>query len=212
MISRKEVQLMENPLHSLLKKQNVAVQLYGLPGTYKTTFLVQLIRKQLEDGVYSIFLIDNNGNFPIIRLKSIRHLLHNLVVFQPKSLEEEAFLLDDLNIQLLSQDSVLLIDDVFRHTDLKDQDKFHLNSYILALIKTISKTVDFPIILTNQARSFDNNIRPFLQSLTLQYLDWHFLFEKTHDSHKILVTFFDHNEYITQIEQTINSSGFFTAV
>ncbi|UCE13191.1 MAG: hypothetical protein JSV04_13505 [Candidatus Heimdallarchaeota archaeon] len=203
---------MENPLRSVLNKQNLVVQLYGLPGTYKTTFLVQLIRKKLEEGVYNIFLIDTSSNFPIVRLKSIKHLLQNLVVFQPKTLEEEALLLDDLNIQLLSPDSVLLIDDVFRHTDLKDQGKFHLNSYILALIKIISKTVNFPIIITNQARSFDNSIRPFLQSLTLQYIDWHFLFEKIRDPHKILVSFFDRDGYVSQIEQTIDSSGFFTAI
>ena len=201
---------MMNPLHSLLNKSNIAVQLYGLPGTYKSTFLTQLIQKKLEEGCNHIYLIDNTGSFPIIRLKSIKHLLHNLIVFQPKSLEEEALLLDDLNIQHLTQDSILLIDDVFRHTNLKNQNTVHLNSYILALIKTISKIIDFPVILTNQARSFDNSIRPFLQRLTLQYLDWHFFFEKSQDPYKIKISFFDHDHYVLQREYGINSSGFLT--
>lgn len=201
---------MKNPLHSLLNKQHIAVQLYGLPGTHKTTFLVQTIRKKLEEGCNHIYLVDTSGNFPIVRLKSIKHLLQNLLVFQPKTLEEEALLLDDLNLQLLSQDSILLIDDVFRHTNLENQNNLHLNSYILALIKTISRTLNFPVILTNQARSFNDSIRPFLQSLTLQYLDWHFLFEKSQDSYKILVSFFDRDRYITQREHRINSAGFLT--
>lgn len=201
---------MKNPLHSLLNKQHIAVQLYGLPGTYKTTFLVQTIRKKLEEGCNHIYLVDTSGNFPIVRLKSIKHLLQNLLVFQPKTLEEEALLLDDLNLQLLSQDSILLIDDVFRHTNLLNQNNLHLNSYILALIKTISRTLNFPVILTNQARSFNDSIRPFLQSLTLQYLDLHFLFEKSQDPYKILVSFFDRDRYITQREHRINSAGFLT--
>lgn len=201
---------MEAPLFSLLQKQNIAVQLYGLPGTYKTTFLIQIIRKKLEEGCNPIYLIDTSGNFPIVRLKSIKHLLKNMIVFQPKTLKEEALLFDDLNIQLHSQDSILFIDDVFRHTNLKNEDSIHLNSYILAQIKNISRRVNFPVILTNQARSFDNTVRPFLQSLTLQYLDWHFLFEKSQDPNRILVTFFDHDRYILQREHGINSSGFLT--
>ncbi len=199
---------MHNPLLSLIGKKNIAVQLYGLPGTYKTTFLAQIIRKKLEEGCEKIYLLDVGGTFPIIRLKSIKHLLKKIIVFQPKTLAKEAVLLDDLNIQVLTQDSILLIDDVFRHTNLKDQSTLHLNSYILAIIKTISKTIDFPVIITNQARSFDNSIRPFLQSLTLQYLDWHFLFEKSQDHYRIMVSFFDHDQYVLQREYSINSSGF----
>ncbi|MHA2203458.1 MAG: hypothetical protein ACW991_07195 [Candidatus Hodarchaeales archaeon] len=197
---------MENPLLSLLQKQNIVAHLYGLPGTYKTTFLLQIIHKRLMRGDNSIYLINTSDNFPIVRLKPIKHLLQNIIVFRPKTIEEEALLLDDLSIQLISQDSTLLIDDVFRHTNLESN--LHLNSYILAQIKAISRKVNFPVILTNQARSFDNNVRPFLQSLTLQYLDWHFLFEKTLDPNRIRVTFFDQDRYISQREHKINTAGF----
>jgi hypothetical protein len=199
---------MENPLLTLLQKKNVAAQLYGLPGTYKTTVLLQVIHKRLKEGYNSIYLIDTSDNFPIVRLRPIKHLLNKIIVFRPKTVEEEALLLDDLSIQLLSKDSILLIDDVFRHTDLENENNFHLNSYILAQIKTISRKVDFPVIFTNQARSFDNNIHPFLQNLTLQYIDWHFLFEKTEVSNQIRVTFFDQDRYVSQREHTINSAGF----
>ncbi|MFW9905627.1 MAG: hypothetical protein ACFFFH_14940 [Candidatus Thorarchaeota archaeon] len=199
---------MENPLLTLLQKKNLTAQLYGLPGTYKTTVLLQVIYKRLKEGKNSIYLIDTSDNFPIIRLKPIKHLLQNIIVFRPKTIEEEALLLDDLSIQLLSKESILLIDDVFRHTNLENNANFHLNSYILAQIKTISRRVDFPVILTNQARSYDNNIHPFLQNITLQYLDWHFLFEKTQVSDRIRVTFFDQDHYVSQREHTISSAGF----
>ncbi|MFW9906809.1 MAG: hypothetical protein ACFFFH_21065 [Candidatus Thorarchaeota archaeon] len=203
---------MENPLLSLLQKQNIAAQLYGLPGTYKTTFLLQIIYKRLKEGLNSIYLIDTSDNFPIVRLKPIKHLLQNIIVFRPKTVEEEALLLDDLSIQLLSQNSLLLIDDVFRHTNLENKTNFHLNSYILAQIRAISRKVDFPVILTNQGRSFDNSIHPFLQSLTLQYLDWHFLFEKTQVNDRIRITFFEKDRYITQREYSITSTGFLSDV
>ncbi len=199
---------MENPLLSLFQKQNIAAQLYGLPGTYKTTFLLQIIHKRLREGCNSIYLIDTSNNFPIVRLKPIKHLLQNIIVFRPKTVEEEALLLDDLSIQLISEDSILLIDDVFRHTNLENKENLHLNSYILAQLKAISRKVNFPVILTNQARSFDNNIRPFLQSLTFQYLDWHFLFEKALDPNQIRVTLFDQDRYISQREHKINTAGF----
>ncbi|MHA2223855.1 MAG: hypothetical protein ACXAC8_01480 [Candidatus Hodarchaeales archaeon] len=200
---------MENPLHSLLEHKYSSVQIYGPPGTYKTTFLVNVIRKKLEEGCNNIYLIDNSGHFPIARLKPIRHLLSKMIVFHPKTLMEEANLLDDLDLHLLSENSILLIDDVFRHVNLENRDLLHLNSYILALIKSISKTLEFPILITNQGRSYEKKIRPFLQYLTIQYLDWHFLFEKSRNPRKILITFFDHSQYMSQREYSIDSSGSF---
>jgi len=203
---------MKNPLLSLLRIQNLLVQFYGLPGTYKTTFLLQIILIKLREKFNSrIYLIDASGDFPVVRLKSIKDQLRNLVIFQPKTLKETALLLDDLTIKLLSSDSILLIDDVFRHTNLRKKKLIHLNSYMLALLKNISKVIDFPVILTNQARSYDNDIRPFLQNLTLQYFDWHFLFEKIQKSY-VRVSFFKNDQYITQHDYRIDSAGFFTNI
>jgi len=208
-----EVPRVNNPLSSLLNQKNISVQLYGLPGTFKTTFLLQVIHKKLEEvDDRKIFLIDTSGNFPLVRLKSVKSLLGNLVIFHPKTLKETALLLDDFIIQYLSRDSILFIDDVFRHVNLEDKKNLHLNSYILALIKTISKEINFPVILTNQARSFDNLIRPFLQNLTIQYLDWHFLFEKSLNKKKVLVSRFKKEEFLEQREYMLNNQGFFLNV
>ncbi|MFX0184861.1 MAG: hypothetical protein ACFE95_17405, partial [Candidatus Hodarchaeota archaeon] len=187
-------------------------QFYGLPGTYKTTFLLQIILIKLrEKSNKKIYLIDASGDFPVVRLKSIKDQLRNLVIFHPKTLKESALLLDDLTIKLLTSDSILLIDDVFRHTNLRKKEFIHLNSYILALLKNISKEINFPIIFTNQARSYDNDIRPFLQNLTLQYLDWHFLFEKIQKSY-VRVSFFKTDQYVSQHNYRIDSAGFFTDI
>jgi len=200
---------MNKPLNTLFNEKNLAIHLYGLPGTYKTTFLVQIIQKKLEEGCEHIYLIDTGGNFPIIRLKSIRHLLKKMIVFHPVSLEEEVRLLDDLSIKILDRHSVLLIDDIFRHTSLEDKSNFYLNSYILAQVKNISKTIEFPVVLTNQARSFSNQIRPFLQNLTSYYLDWHFFFEKEDKSNSIRVSLFKKDNYIAHANYKVNSLGFF---
>jgi hypothetical protein len=199
---------MTKPLNALFKEKNVVMHLYGLPGTYKTTFLAQIIQKKLEEGCEHVYLIDTGGNFPIIRLKSIKHLLQKMIVFHPLSLEEEVKLVDDLNIKILDKDSILLIDDIFRHTNLEDKSNIHLNSYILAQISSISKIIEFPVVLTNQARSFENKIRPFLHSLTSYYLDWHFLFEKSEKSNTIAVSLFKKDKYISQGKYKVNSLGF----
>lgn len=201
---------MNNPLSLLLSQKNVSVQIYGLPGTFKTTFLLQVIHTKLKEADdRKIFLIDTTGNFPLVRLKSVKSLLKNLVIFHPKTLKETALLLDDFNIQYLSKDSILFIDDIFRHVNLEDKKYNHLNSYILAVIKAISKEINFPVILTNQARSFDNLIHPFLQNLTVQYLDWHYLFEKSLNKKEILVSRFKKGEFIDQKEYTLNNQGYF---
>jgi len=199
---------MNKPLNALFKEKNLVMHLYGLPGTYKTTFLAQIIQKKLEEGCEHVYLIDSGGNFPIIRLKSIKHLLQKMIVFHPRSLEEEAKLLDDLHIKVLDHDSVLFIDDIFSHTNLEDKTNIHLNSYILAQISTISRVIEFPIVLTNQARSYENKIRPFLHKLTSYYFDWHFLFEKSEKSNIILVSLFKKDKYTTQGKYKVNSLGF----
>ena len=199
---------MKNPIKSLIQEQNKAIQFFGLPGTYKTTLLLQIIQKILTDKEQPIILIDTDGNFPIVRLSKFKDHLNNLIVFQPKSLKETALILDDLDIQLLTKNSVLFIDDLFRHTDFEDKKNHHLNSYLLALIKKISQRVSFPVIITNQARSFNKEIRPFLQNLTLQYLNLHLLFEKTKEKNRIRISLFEHTQLLSQHVYNIDSNGF----
>ncbi|MHA1968784.1 MAG: NB-ARC domain-containing protein [Candidatus Hodarchaeales archaeon] len=199
---------MKKPLNVLFELNHQVMHLYGLPGTYKTTFLAQIIHRKLKEECEHVYLIDTGGNFPIVRFRPIKHLLKKMIVFHPKTLEEEVRLLDDLSIKILDKNSVLLIDDVFRHINLEDNSNNHLNSYVLAKIASISQTIEFPVILTNQARSYDNHIRPFLQSLTLYYWDWHLLFEKSKDNNTITISLFKKENYISHANYTISKKGF----
>lgn len=199
---------MKKPLNALFELNHQVLHLYGLPGTYKTTFLTQIIQRKLEEECEHVYLIDTSGNFPIVRLKPIKHLLKKMIVFHPKSLEEEVILLDDLSIKILDKNSILFIDDIFRHINLEDNSNNHLNSYILAQIASISQIIEFPVVVTNQARSYDKQIRPFLRNLTLFYWDWHFFFEKSKESNTITVNLFKKEKYISHANYTISKQGF----
>ncbi|NHJ02161.1 MAG: hypothetical protein EAX86_08475 [Candidatus Heimdallarchaeota archaeon] len=195
-------------LSSLLQSNHQVIQFFGLPGTYKTTLMVQIIKDVLLKNTKQIYLIDTSGNFPIIRLKSLKDLLRNLIVFHPRSLEEEVLLLDDISFQLSKPEIVLLVDDVFFHTISQNRENDHLNSYILAQLQNISKTLDFPIILTNQARMFEDGIHPYLQRLTLQYLNWHLHFEKGIKRNLITITIYRGTEFISTRNYSIENTGF----
>jgi RecA/RadA recombinase len=198
---------MIKPLNALFELNHQVMHLYGLPGTYKTTFLTQIIRRNLEEECEHVYLIDTSGNFPIVRLKPIKHLLKKMIVFHPKSLEEEVHLLDDLSIKTLDKNSVLLIDDIFRHINLEENSNNHLNSYLLAQVASISQIIKFPVVVTNQARSYDNHIRPFLQSLTLFYWDWHLFFEKSKKNDSITISLFKKDKYVSHANYMISKQG-----
>lgn len=199
---------MKDPLSEIFTWKNIVVQFYGQPGTFKTTFLIQIMQTKLLKGNNKIYLIDLTGRFPIIRFQPIKHLLKNVVIFQPKTLQEEALLLDDLQLQILEERSILFIDDVFRHSNLNRKEETHLNSYIASLICSISKTLSFPVIITNQARFYKDYFRPFLQNLTLYYFHWHFLFEKGIKPKILNISLFNKDKFVIQHEYALDSKGF----
>jgi len=199
---------MKDPLTEIFTWKNIVAHFYGQPGSFKTTFLIQLIQVKLKNRNSKIYLIDPTGEFPIIRFQPIKHLLKNLVIFQPKTIQEEALLLDDLQVKILEEESILFIDDVFRHSNLNRKEEIHLNSYIAGLISSISKTLAFPVIVTNQARFFNNYFQPFLQNLTLYYFHWHFLFEKGIKPNTLNISLFSKEKFVIQYEYSLNSEGF----
>ena len=79
---------------------------------------------------------------------------------------------------------------------------------LAAQISKISKIIEFPVVITNQARSFENKIRPFLRTLTSYYLDWHFLFEKSKKDNTITVSLFKKDKSIIETKYSVNSLGF----
>ena len=121
-----------------------------------------------------------------------------------------AALVDDLDINKATKDTIILIDDVFNRVNPENKEKSHIESYILALIKSLSNTVQFPILLTNEGRAYDNSIHPFRESLTEYYFDYHLLFEKSHKPNKVLVKRFDGGNYFYFTELIIDQTGLIT--
>ena len=163
--------------------------------------------QKLQEGINQIYLVDVGGNFPYVRLEPIKDLLTNLIVFQPKSLQQELITLDDLELNKVGRNTIILIDNVFRRVNPDTNSDNHLESYILALIASISRTVDFPIFITNEGRAYENNIHPYKEKLTEYYFDEHLLFEKIPRQNKIRIKKRTDNVYTLFTELTIDKSG-----
>ncbi|MCK4849024.1 MAG: hypothetical protein KAT16_08375 [Candidatus Heimdallarchaeota archaeon] len=203
---------MNEPFNSLFQERNKVVHIFGTPGTFKTAFLVQIIIQKLEEGINQIYLVDVGGNFPYLKLEPIKDLLTNLIVFQPKTLQEELITLDDLELNKVDTNTIILIDDVFRRVNPDIKEDNHIESYILAQIMSISHTVEFPIFLTNEGRVYDNNIYPFRQALTEYYFDEHLLFENVPRQAKIRIKKRTDNKYTLFTELKIEKSGFISGL
>ena len=198
---------MKSELNPIFQANNKVIHIFGLPGTYKTAFLVQIIWQKLKEGVNQIFLVDASGNFPYVKLKPIQDLLSNLIVFQPKSLKEELLILDDLEIKGISDQTILLIDDIF-HRIIPDE-VILLESYLLAIIQALSQRVTFPIFITNQGRGFENRINPLRGTLMTKYFDEHLFFQKSTRKNivQIMKLMNDRHSFVTELQ--VDSSGLF---
>ncbi len=194
---------LNEPFNSLFQEKNKVVHIFGTSGTYKTAFLVQIIMNKLEKGINQIYLIDVGGNFPYIKFEPMQEVLSNLIVFQPKSLQEELFILDDLELNKVGKDTIILIDDILRRVNPDTKEDNHFESYILAQIASISRTIDFPIFLTNEGRVYDDNVYPFRQALTEYYFDEHLLFENLPKQNKICIKKRSNNNYTLFTELNI---------
>ena len=198
---------MKSELNPIFQANNKVIHIFGLPGTYKTAFLVQIIWQKLKEGVNQIFLVDASGNFPYVKLKPIQDLLSNLIVFQPKSLKEELLILDDLEIKGISDQTILLIDDIFHRINPEEEN--HLESYLLAIIQALSQRVTFPIFITNQGRGFENRIHPLRGTLMTKYFDEHLFFQKSTRKNivQIMKLMNDRHSFVTELQ--VDSSGLF---
>ncbi len=198
---------MNSELIPIFQAKNKVIHIFGVSGTYKTAFLVQIICQKLKEGVKQIFLVDASGNFPYVKLKPIENLLSKLIVFQPKSLKEEVLILDDLEIKGITQDTILLIDDIFHRINPEQEN--HLESYILAIIQSLSQRLNFPIFITNEGRGFDNRIHPLRSTLMTRYFENHLFFQKSTKKNVIQIMKLVNDRQVHLTELQIDSSGLF---
>ena len=198
---------MNEAFNSIFQKKNEVIHIFGTPGTFKTAFLVQIILQKLKRDNIEIYLLDVGGNFPYIKLEQMQPFLSNLIVFQPKTLQEELMILDDLEINKVKKETIILIDDVFRRVNPDIKEDNHYESYILAQIVSISNIIDFPVFLTNEGRIYENNVYPLRQSLIDYYFEEHLLFENIPNQDKIRVKKRTDNDYTFFTELSIDQSG-----
>ncbi len=197
-------------LNPIFRSQNDVIHIFGQPGTYKTAFLVQIIWQKLEEGVEQIFLVDVSGSFPYVKLRPIEKLLTKLIVFQPKSLREEVTILDDLELKGISESSILLIDDIFHR--IKPEEENHLESYLLAVIQSLSQQIKFPIFITNEGRGFDDRIQPLRSTLMRHYFKEHLFFQKSMKKDVIQIHRMVNEDYRYLTELSVDESGLFPEI
>lgn len=168
----------DDPLSYVLNLRNEVIHIFGLPGTLKTSFLfylTQTIIRITKD--QKIFIIDLSHNFPISRMKVSSEDRQRIVIFRPKSIKDAILLIDDLEIYL-ENDSFLFIDDVFRFVQRSDSNYIKQTSLLLSLTRMLSLKLDFPIIMTNQARSFDQGTYSSFSTIINQYISYNLLFSR----------------------------------
>jgi hypothetical protein len=194
-------------LNPIFQSQNNVVHIFGQPGTYKTAFLVQIIWKKLKEGIKQIFLVDVSGNFPYVKLKPIEPLLTKLIVFQPKSLREEVTILDDLELKGISEETILLIDDIFHR--IIPEEESHLESYLLAVIQLLTHQIEFPIFITNEGRGFNDRIQPLRSTLMKKYFKEHLFFQKSVKKDVVQIFKMVDEDYQQLTELSVDKSGLF---
>ena len=122
-------------------------------------------------------------------------------------MKEELLILDDLEIKGISDQTILLIDDIFHRINPEEEN--HLESYLLAIIQALSQRVTFPIFITNQGRGFENRIHPLRGTLMTKYFDEHLFFQKSTRKNivQIMKLMNDRHSFVTELQ--VDSSGLF---
>ncbi len=156
------------------------VQVFGAPGSGKTSLLLSLAREVAIQGTH-IYFLDCPGKISFTRLTDILNTNKNLekvTIFRPNDLKDLTYTIDDLDIFSLPPDSQILIDDPFSLYQPKSQKKqfgFKISkdlSRIFALISRIGKSLNRPIFVTNQVRGKEDEKIPYLARVTKRYVDY----------------------------------------
>ena len=113
--------------------------------------------------------------------------------------------MNDLEIKGINDQTVLFIHDIFHRINPAEKKYSHLISYLIAMVRSLSRRINFPIFLTNEGRAFENTIHPLHETIMLRYLDDHLLFEKSQN--KICISRFSSSRYEFFTELILTSKG-----
>ena len=151
------------PLDTLLLggvETNIITNLYGPSGAGKTNFTIQAIVSCIKEGKKAV-LIDTEGGFSTERFvqmhnkESLKDLfIYNAKTFfeQEQAIKELEILIEKENIGLIPIDSLVSLYRVHMHND-KIQEANQKLSAQLAILSSIARKENIPIIVTNQVYS-----------------------------------------------------------
>lgn len=159
-----------------LQKDTITT-LCGPPGCGKSTLCFQYAISAIKDGKKVIF-VDTEGGFSAERIKQIypQINLSQIVVFSPKSFEEQEKVIIGLNKQIKNNKSVglVIVDSLVMLYRLKLGDAPQkINSQLgeqLRLLTEISRVFHIPILATNQIyNDFNTKERKMVGGTLLEY-------------------------------------------
>ncbi len=158
-------------------KSDTITTIYGPPGSGKTTICFEYIIKAVEKGKKVIY-IDTEGGFSPERLKQINPEINlsDILVFSPKSFEEQQKTIFSLNKQIKNSNQVglVIIDSLVMLYRLKLGDSPQkINSELgeqLRLLTEISRTFHIPVIAVNQMyTTFDTKEKKMVGGNVIEY-------------------------------------------
>ncbi len=198
-----------------LQKDTITT-IYGSPGLGKSTICFQYAIECVLKGKKVIF-IDTEGGFSVERLKQLNPNidLNQIIVFSPKSFEEQQKIIKNLNKEIKSANSIglVIVDSIVMLYRLKLGDAPQkINSELgeqLRLLTEISRSFHIPILVTNQMyKDFDTKESKMVGGNLLEYWSKTIIeMDKDHDLKKAILKKHKHKKAGTEVIFEIEEEG-----
>lgn len=171
---------LENSLDSIIGdlQQDTITTIFGPPGTGKSTLCFQYLLKILKTGKKVIY-IDTEGGFSTERIAQLADFevnFENILVFSPKSFEEQQKVVLDLNKSIKHSKDIglLIVDSLVMLYRLKlGGAPQKINSELgeqLRMLTQVSRTYAIPILVTNQMyTNFDTKENKMVGGTLIEY-------------------------------------------
>lgn len=177
-------------------QEDTITTLFGPPGIGKSTLCFQYAVECIRSGKKVIF-VDTEGGFSIERIKQMDSSidLENIIVFSPKSFEEQQKTILNLNKEIKNSKTIglLIVDSLVMLYRLKVGDAPQkINAELgeqLRLLTEISRTFHIPTLVTNQMyKNFDTKETKMIGGTLIEYWSKTIIeIEKENDIKKLIL-------------------------